>query len=152
MKAISLWQPWASAIALGLKQIETRSWPTFHAGEIAICAAKKQTGELADIFNQLKINHDAICMAFDKAGQLDFDTLPFGAVVAVAELVEPVRTNMITAARLSPVEAALGDYSAGRYGWILTNVRKLSKPVPCVGRQGLFNLAPSVETMVRAQL
>lgn len=26
MKCISLWQPWASAIACELKRIETRSW------------------------------------------------------------------------------------------------------------------------------
>ena len=29
MKAISLWQPWASAIALGAKRIETRSWMVY---------------------------------------------------------------------------------------------------------------------------
>ena len=26
MKALSLWQPWASLIAYGVKDIETRSW------------------------------------------------------------------------------------------------------------------------------
>ena len=26
MKAISLWQPWASLVAEGVKTIETRSW------------------------------------------------------------------------------------------------------------------------------
>ena len=38
MKAISLWQPWASAIALGLKKIETRSRPSRCFGNLAICA------------------------------------------------------------------------------------------------------------------
>ena len=28
MKAITIWQPWASSIALGYKKNETRSWPT----------------------------------------------------------------------------------------------------------------------------
>jgi len=28
MKTISLWQPWASAVAVGSKTIETRHWPT----------------------------------------------------------------------------------------------------------------------------
>lgn len=27
MKALTLWQPWASLIAVGVKAIETRSWP-----------------------------------------------------------------------------------------------------------------------------
>src|SRR3546814_14671667 len=41
LKAISLWQPWASAIALGHKSIETRHWPTKYRGELAIHAAKR---------------------------------------------------------------------------------------------------------------
>ena len=43
MKAISLWQPWASAIAIGEKTIETRSWWTPHRGALAIHAAKTDT-------------------------------------------------------------------------------------------------------------
>lgn len=34
MKAIRLWQPWASLIALGHKTIETRSWPTKYRGPL----------------------------------------------------------------------------------------------------------------------
>lgn len=41
MKAISLWQPWASLIAAGVKSIETRGWPTNYRGQIAIHAAKR---------------------------------------------------------------------------------------------------------------
>lgn len=40
MKAISLWQPWASAMALGLKSIETRHWSPA-SGEIG----ERQCGE-----------------------------------------------------------------------------------------------------------
>lgn len=42
MKAISLWQPWATLIATGAKQIETRSWATSYRGPIAIHAAKRK--------------------------------------------------------------------------------------------------------------
>lgn len=41
MKAITLWQPWASLIAIGAKKYETRSWKTNYRGPIAIHAAKK---------------------------------------------------------------------------------------------------------------
>ena len=34
MKAISLWQPWASAVSVGSKRIETRHWSTNHRGPI----------------------------------------------------------------------------------------------------------------------
>jgi len=50
MKALSLWQPWASAIALGSKRIETRGWATSYRGPLAIHAAKRCVkGELADM-------------------------------------------------------------------------------------------------------
>ncbi len=41
MKAISIWQPWASLIAIGAKQIETRSWATGYRGLLVIHAAKR---------------------------------------------------------------------------------------------------------------
>jgi hypothetical protein len=40
MKALSLTQPWASAIADGVKLWETRSWSTKHRGPLAICSTK----------------------------------------------------------------------------------------------------------------
>ena len=49
MKAISLWQPWASLIACEAKRIETRSWkpPQSLIGErIAIHAAQTPKGML----------------------------------------------------------------------------------------------------------
>jgi len=36
MKAITLCQPWASAIAVGLKVYETRSWKTSYRGPLAV--------------------------------------------------------------------------------------------------------------------
>lgn len=44
MKALTLWQPWASLIALGIKRIETRSWSTNYRGPLAIHAAKRPPG------------------------------------------------------------------------------------------------------------
>lgn len=40
MKTISLWQPWASLVAIKAKRIETRSWYTSYRGPLAIHAAK----------------------------------------------------------------------------------------------------------------
>jgi hypothetical protein len=81
-----------------------------------------------------------------------------GAIIAVAEL---VRCGLIVACEqrdggcetgrfvscvpgsvhaVSPQELALGDYTPGRYGWVLANVQPLTEPVPCRGRQGLFRV------------
>ena len=40
--AISLWEPWAAAIKLKLKCIETRGWSTKYRGPIAIHAARSR--------------------------------------------------------------------------------------------------------------
>ncbi len=42
MKAITLWQPWASLVAIGAKTIETRSWATSYRGPLAIHAAARK--------------------------------------------------------------------------------------------------------------
>lgn len=39
-RCISLWQPWATLIAIGEKKIETRSWNPYYRGWMAIHAAK----------------------------------------------------------------------------------------------------------------
>ena len=41
MRALSLWQPHAQAIMLGIKPYETRGWSTDHRRPLAIHAAKK---------------------------------------------------------------------------------------------------------------
>lgn len=39
MKALTIWQPWASLLVSGQKKYETRSWATAYRGPIAIHAA-----------------------------------------------------------------------------------------------------------------
>lgn len=46
----------------------------------------------------------------------------------------------------------LGDFTPGRYGWLLSNVRPLSVPVPVTGRQGVFSLPDEVAAQVREQV
>lgn len=53
MKALSLHQPWASAIALGLKHLETRSWATSYRGPLAIHAARRCNGAILDCWDML---------------------------------------------------------------------------------------------------
>ena len=40
MRALSLWQPWASLIADERKKIETRHWPMHYRGPLAIHGTK----------------------------------------------------------------------------------------------------------------
>lgn len=87
MKALTIWQPWASLIAIGAKEFETRSWSTNYRGTIAIHAAKKDTSE---IFMGIEPEiRKATVSALLKAGVIvqraQFPHL--GCIVAVAELI-----------------------------------------------------------------
>jgi hypothetical protein len=41
MKAVSIKQPWASLIAMGIKTLEVRAWPTDHRGPLLICSSRR---------------------------------------------------------------------------------------------------------------
>lgn len=140
MKAISLWQPWASAIALRIKHNETRSWQTQYRGPIAIHAAKKSTRALADHFRLLRAR-ERLCDAFLNANLYSFEMLPKGAIVAVAHLEKIVSTRVIV---VTDLEMDLGDYSSGRFAWCLTNIRPLERPYYITGRQGLFEVPDGI--------
>lgn len=64
IKALSLWQPWASLIAIGAKKIETRGWSTKYRGPLVICSAKRPASrydvdhETAVAIDQALRNHD----------------------------------------------------------------------------------------------
>lgn len=140
MKALSLWQPWASAIALGLKRIETRHWSTSHRGLLAIHAAKRWTAE------ERWAAKNFACMFGCAALRGD---LPLGAIVAVAKLVD-VRSTDSLRPTLSDDEEELGNYAPGRFGWMLSDVIALPEPIPAKGMQGLFDLSGELTSAVIA--
>lgn len=123
MKAISLWQPYASAIPLGLKRVETRHWTTNYRGELAIHASKKNTPELRSIAVK---------------GGLFPEDLPYGEVVAIVTLVGILPSELLAGA-VSGDETYFGDYNPNRFGWILHNVRPI-RPFAWKGGQGFFNI------------
>lgn len=137
MKAITIYQPWASLIAIGAKEFETRSWSTSYRGPIAIHAAKNDNfnTEFNKIFDSITAGH--MIRAFNQAGELKaFKNMPLGCIVAVAELVDVIKTDNFIP---SHQERLFGDWSFGRYAWKLANVTMLTDPAPARGKQGLWN-------------
>jgi hypothetical protein len=145
MKAITIHQPWATLIALGEKQFETRSWATKYRGELAIHAGKK--------IDLTAIQDPEIYMAILKHGFDKMRDLPLGVVVGVAELKDcfSVRRDFIgglvmlqSENRRTHFETKLnefkfGDFSTGRFAWQMSDVHRLPVPVPAKGQQGLWN-------------
>lgn len=134
MKCISLWQPWATLIAIEAKQFETRSWSTDVRGRIAIHAAKRPVTR-ADITPQ-------IGKTLYAANYGTLLSLPLGVVVCTVELTDCLSVGEAMAKGLiSDQERFFGDYSLGRYCWRLENV-ELVNNAPAVGRQGFWNWIP----------
>lgn len=139
IKAISLWQPWASLIAAGLKRHETRHWPTSYRGPIAIHAAKRLDVAGAP---------EELCIAvFGKSWR---DVLPLGAIVAVAQLTR-CREARAVYCSLTEADRAAGNFAAGRWAWTLDHVQPLLPPQSAVGRQGLFNFSLDLEMRRRLE-
>lgn len=134
MRALPLWQPWAQLVAVGAKRVETRHWraPGPLIGQrIAIHATKTR-------------DHLALCCEDPFAGYLpDLEALPLGAIVATVVIDRCAAITPASAAVLevqSPDEFAFGDYTPGRFAWVLRDVAQLAEPVPCRGRQGIFDV------------
>jgi hypothetical protein len=135
MKAITLWQPWASLIVAGAKRLETRSWQTRHRGPLAIHAARKLWPAAAELCRR-----EPIRQVLAGAGILSVDALPLSAIVGSAVVHKCVRTDEIDLDLLSEVELALGDFGPGRWVWILRRPTRLAVPIPTVGQRALFHI------------
>ena len=146
-------QPWATLVAIGANVIETRDWPTKYRGPFAIHAAKGFPPEARALCRKRPFRD-----ALSAGGYSSADDLPRGAVVAVVNLQSllvcgPSTLKEIRArskrGELPPNEADFGDFSDGRYGFVLNNVRRVEPPVPARGMLGFWELPPDVEAAVR---
>lgn len=163
MKTLTVWQPWASLIVMGVKTFETRGWETKYRGKIAIHAAKKDPCKMP-LLGMEKFEKIA-----DKAFEehnTGWCVLPRGAIIGTADLVNcwlivyHPGTNIDLAKHISigaeldvpkhhpdfdkyivpsETELILGDWTPGRYAWELKNVVMFDEPIEIKGQQGLWN-------------
>lgn len=170
LPALTLWEPWASCVAAGMKHVETRSWklPRHRLGvRFALGAAATWHADAAG---------DALLMLGNVDGALDrlaehlagdpwkSASYPLGCVVATAvpticlpaqnvtlgghELDGP-RTLYRTVGwgpqllRVPLVERVLGGYDVGRFATLLADVEPVTPPVPARGRQGWWTWQPA---------
>lgn len=174
MRAISLWQPWASAIATGSKRFETRGWPfpdwlmgqtiAIHAAQKPFGSAMRESGitDPDDWWDYMVAAGMSPAAAHACDGKPD---LPLGKIVAVATVTGCVPTHQMLPQDLSHRrevehggvmygldEQDLGNYGPGRFAWRMDGVLALERPIPCKGKQGFFFLTDDVEAAVRGQL
>jgi hypothetical protein len=65
--------------------------------------------------------------------------MPRGVVLGICYLTDcmPVEKAWVHH-RMTPAEAAFGDYSPGRFAWLLEDMKPFVKPVPAKGALGLW--------------
>jgi activating signal cointegrator 1 len=132
---LTLWQPWASLLAIGAKEFETRGFSIAYRGPIGIHAAKRWSGEQAH-YCELSLFRRALV-----EGGLNPNSLPRGCMLGIADL-----TNIWPTENLRPrleangqrQELEFGNYQPGRFGWWYQNVRRLAEPLPVTGQQGVW--------------
>lgn len=180
MKALTLWQPWASLVALGVKTIETRSWATRYRGPLAIHAATRKPKEYEQVGQYVvheMSNGSWAAFLHDEDDIGPGLRLPLGAIVATCTLTAcaPIggpydfRTGLVegdegdwpnqpVVVRQPPVlglpEALIldhdgrqkdvtdqlpyGDFTPGRWAWLLDAIKPAVRPVPAKGHQQLW--------------
>lgn len=157
IKAIVLWQPWASLVMISAKPLEFRSWSYVARGvgvksmdRIGIAAAKRPV-RIAEINDLLMRLDDPLCstgLDAAKARPL-LERLAAAhkcrGVIEVGALLGTVRIGPPQlSAELMPAWATLINDSDRlehcNWAWPMVDVRPFDEPVPIRGAQGFFNV------------
>lgn len=134
---VTLWQPWASAIAQGLKTIETREWSTRVGGLLGIHAGRSWDLEVvrAWVNGPQNLGEIVLSQAREEIGHLL-------AIARVAEMKHYTQGEWIQDAvkHLCPAHY----WNGRKVGWVLENIRRI-KPIRMNGHQGIWKYTGEVE-------
>lgn len=120
IRAISVAQPWAHCIVHKGKNVENRTWITKYRGTVAIHASAA-------------VDKDRFYWCEKDLGiKLDPEDLSYGSIVGFAEIVEVITKKSVT--------RKTTKWFGGPYGFVLTNVVALKKPVRVKGSLGFWRL------------
>lgn len=162
MKALTIWQPWASLIHTGAKPFEFRGWqpPRSLIGRRVVNHAAARPLNMNDVLRlirHLESSHPDIvastCLRPEIALPLLRDVrdhhvgLPIGKGLGSFVLGEP--RNGIEIAEefgLAHVNDSDRDRHAN-FGWPVTDYEPFDQPIPCPGRQGLWNWPEPADLM-----
>lgn len=131
MRVLTLREPWASLIAEGVKQIETRSWLTNYRGELYIHAGLSKIPKSNERMNQLS--------------SMLKGSLHYGTIFAKCNLTDCIPIDEIFAEKVKRDNLnnfLCGDYTPGRYAWILSDVQFVT-PITTKGQLSIWNYSIS---------
>jgi hypothetical protein len=144
LRCLTVCAPYSHMICLPdshpeVKRVENRVWGTKFRGPLAIHAGKSRSW----------LERDPEHPGYDASG-FRISNMHFGAIVAIADLVDCIEVENIVGIMLRPKKPLLKGmqwvlehhHSQGPWLWILQNVRVLAEPIPKSGAQGLWFWAP----------
>ncbi|SDD94158.1 hypothetical protein SAMN05216337_1017104 [Bradyrhizobium brasilense] len=156
MKALTIWQPWASLIMIGAKPHEFRGHPApgfvrnqrivIHAG-----ARPVRASEVEDLLRRIDAEasgtgdpEERTCLDLEKARELllkvrssfKYRLLPLGHALGTAVLGQPIQ-----ACDLFRMNVADSDRGAFNWAWPLTDIQPFEPPVEMRGAQGFFDVS-----------
>lgn len=148
MRIITLWEPYATLLASGLKRYETRHWVTHYRGPLLIHAAQRKPTSL-EMF------------AFKRFLGFTPET-NLGCVVAIARLdgclkmvpfsdQAPAPGEICIEAQ-STQELFLGGWEPGRYAWDTKVLTRLIEPIPWKGQQGIKPVPDELRSLIYQEL
>ena len=151
LRVLTLWQPWASLMAWGEKEVETRGrkitkgrhWVAIHAS-----ARKCQQADCA--------NDSHLMEALRRHGYANPHTitpweLPLGKILAVVWFCPALQAELM-ARIISDKEKSFGGYAPGRWTWRASGLQVLRQPIPWKGGQGLRIAPPALRELIGREL
>lgn len=149
MKALTLWQPWATLVAMGEKSIETRCWKTAYRGPLAIHSAARIPPKWLGVSSRTDPFRDALADVFgcrrdrdERSGRHVDDVirgLPMGKILCIVKLTGVEATGGIYEEEVSDKERLFGNYELGRYAWFLEMLEVIEPAIPVKGNRMLWN-------------
>jgi len=121
IRALTVRQPWAGAISLGVKRVENRTWRTNYRGPLLIHAGSQAEQD-----------------AEFPPGVEPASSPVLGAIIAIVDL-----TDCHYDAICCGVWA-----QCCLWHWRLDNIRPLQTPIPCRGSLGLWRPNPETLTQI----
>ena len=131
MKTITITNPWAGLILLGLKDVENRTWKTDYRGKLLIHSSKssKKIKETEDyIIRNIRSEEERKKLLFNKEAMHICNT--FGYILGEVELVDCIQNSE------SKWAEKVGVHKL--YHWVLKNPVIYNEPIEAKGKLRLW--------------
>ena len=127
MKVLSIIEPWATLIKERKKVIETRSWKTSYRGELYIHASCKKIKKDEHINELLRLIPNV--------------PMGYGNIICKCKLVDCIYMDQefLDKIQKDEQEFLCGEYSLGRYAWVLEDIEVLEESISAKGHLNIWN-------------